>query len=177
MLTSAASGQTYIQLTPNAGIHRTKITSITPIKLHKELLVSDKFASTPGVLTDVSHCEKFAVFCHWTLDTAEVMGTRRADKSLFAWCSYKPAQGKPSDARFCFIQGREMLLVVTINSGEHRKVHVFDYLQKRLACYLDEEFSLTSPWGLQTDFYDRLLIGCHKGQIVSVNLKQCQLRW
>ncbi|KAL8619392.1 hypothetical protein ACOMHN_057034 [Nucella lapillus] len=77
--------------------------------------------------------------------------------------------GRPTDARFCQIDGQEMLLVTVYDDN---KVHVVDYTDGgRLVRYLDTgPLNLDRPWCLAPDYDRQVWIGCEGGKVAVVDL-------
>ncbi|KAK7489231.1 hypothetical protein BaRGS_00019483 [Batillaria attramentaria] len=84
--------------------------------------------------------------------------------------TYNPLGDMPtSDACFCQIDGREMLVVAV---ERNNAVHVVDHTDGCLFVrYLNTEpFTLDRPCCLATDYNHRLWIGCHGGKVILVYL-------
>jgi hypothetical protein len=74
-----------------------------------------------------------------------------------------------SEAKFCLIDGKEMLLVLRPNENT---VHVVDYMDGgRLVRHLDTgDIKLNNPKVLYTDYDKHVWIGCDGGKVVVVDL-------
>ncbi|KAK7489234.1 hypothetical protein BaRGS_00019486 [Batillaria attramentaria] len=141
--------------------------SLQPLKW-KTLTKLGKFES--GFLLDASSSrEYFATQSSRSgavdLFRKAVFGTSSTHDS-----TYTPGKDMtPSDACFCLIDGREMLVVAV---EKDNKVHVVDHTDGCLFVrYLNTEpFTLDRPRCLATDYNHRLWIGCHGGKVILVYL-------
>ncbi|KAL8619389.1 hypothetical protein ACOMHN_057031 [Nucella lapillus] len=101
-------------------------------------------------------------------NTVNVCG-RAGSRCSAAICSYRPERGQSVDARFCQIDGQEMLLVTIYGDN---KVHVIDYTDGgHLVSYLDTgPLNLDKQWRLATDYDRQVWIGCLGGKVAVVDL-------
>ncbi|KAK7501752.1 hypothetical protein BaRGS_00007183 [Batillaria attramentaria] len=126
----------------------------------EEVLVKPSEYLNEGCLKDISQSGTDLVFMNWCqVSVYKIVPSEKRKRRV---ATYSPAGKKLylSDACFCKVEGREMLLVAV---EEDNKVHVLDHNDGCLFVrYLDTgPLTLHRPCVLATDGLQRVSIGCH----------------
>lgn len=147
------------------------VESLTPsiTKYHTEL----KLEGTPVPVADLSRHRPMLAGIRASLLMGNVveLHTINGRNSFTKFASYMP-NNRPTDARFCLVDGQEMLLVLVPTDNA---VHIFDYNFYQDGCrfvgYPDTgSLPLDRPAKLYTDYDSKVWIGCHGGRVVVVDL-------
>jgi hypothetical protein len=141
--------------------HSICIQSMSPFKCTTEMILEN----TPIWVQDISRGS--TAFVGTAASTVEVYTINRRN-SFTKFCSYKPKY-PPCAARFCLIEGQEMLLVLV---PKDNAVHIVDYAKgRRVAGNLDTgSVELNQPSRLFTDYDKHVWIGCNGGKVLVVDL-------
>jgi hypothetical protein len=87
--------------------------------------------------------------------------------SFTKFSSYTP-KNPPADARFCLVDGQEMVLVLV---PDDNAVHIVDHCRGGFVRYLDTgSVTLSQPDIMYTDYDKHVWIGCDGGKVVVVDL-------
>lgn len=163
MMMSGATGCYYVSFFDDLRYFRVHINSVNQSTWTRHVIMERDICS--GYLRDVSAQEKYFVFADG--NEAKVF-ENKGPADLPQHCVYL-LNHEAIDARFCLIDGKEMLLVI---AQEDDRVHVVDYKNGgKLNCYLSTgPVVLKKPVQLITDYDSRLWIGCDCGEVVVVDL-------
>ncbi|KAK7492582.1 hypothetical protein BaRGS_00016248, partial [Batillaria attramentaria] len=139
--------------------------SLKPFKWN----VKASIGTVDGSVCDISANRGFIAAVIRTVSKSSLSVYKMVDSVSKRDSTYSPGKDlEPSDACFCLIDGREMLLVTV----DDNTVHVLDHTDGcRFVRYLDTgPLTLHNPRYLATDYHHRVWIGCHGGKVILVYL-------
>jgi hypothetical protein len=158
---NAACGYAIVGQVPEKNWYRVSMQSLSPFRYTTDLVLKN----TPIYVDDI--CRDGSEFVGIDIQTVEIYKINHRN-SFTKFSSYRP-ENRPREAKFCLMDGREMLLVVV---PEDNAVHIVDRMDGgRFVRWLDTgSVKLNQPSRICTDYDKHVWIGCHGGKVVVVDL-------
>jgi hypothetical protein len=142
---------------------RVSMQSLSSFKFTTELILEN----TPIEVDDICRDGSMFVGMAGSNQTVEIYKIN-SRSSFTKVCSYTP--GKPSwDAKFCLVDGREMVLMLV---AADNAVHIVDHMDggRFVRCLDTGTVKLSQPFMLCTDYDKHVWVGCNGGKVVMVDL-------
>jgi hypothetical protein len=162
VFTQAACGYPIVQQYNANNYYRISVHSVRPFKCTTELILEN----TPVPIQDICRDNSMLV---GTNDDAIVKVHKINSRNSFTkFSSYKP-KNWPLGAKFCLMDGWEMLLVVVYVDNA---VHIVDHMDggRFVRCLDTGSVKLNKPLTICTDYDKHVWIGCNGGKVVVVDL-------
>jgi hypothetical protein len=146
---------------PQNDYYRVTMQLLSPFKCTTELILEN----TPIYVHDI--CRDGSKFVGIDKQTVEIYQIN-SRKSFTKLSSYAPLN-KPTEAKFCLMDGREMVLVLV---PDDNAVHIVDHMDggRFVRCLDTGSVKLNKPFRICTDYDKHVWIGCHGGKVVVVDL-------